>query len=190
MHLDRRRTCAKIGRRRAAEFIEFAILLPFFIFFITFAVDMGRITMLQAALQDAVQQVARGGAQNGGWDAVNPLYCPPPIARSTLVPNQSTGQPLGCTGVPLTIINSALDQTPFGNHANLLLLNSYASADGTAYSAPYCQSNAEPYVVAQASYNVSGIFLTPGLYRMMGVALGNYNWTLNATAVARVDVCH
>jgi Flp pilus assembly protein TadG len=46
--------------------IEFAMVLPLFLFILLFTVDMGRMVLLQAALQDATQQAARSGAQVGG----------------------------------------------------------------------------------------------------------------------------
>jgi hypothetical protein len=168
----------KLRRRRAVEFIEFAILLPFFVFFITFAIDMGRLTMLQASVQDATQQVARAGAQNGGWDFVDPTLCPGAVGQ--------------CTGTPLTLLTGDVKQTPYGNLLIFKSLTSYVSNDGSTYGGAFCVNNAYPYVVVHSQYDASHIFLTPGLYQFLGIALGNFkdNWTLNATAVARVDVCH
>ncbi len=53
-------------RRRGSVMIEFALLLPMFLFFIMFSIDAGRLLLLRAELQDATQQAARAGAQVGG----------------------------------------------------------------------------------------------------------------------------
>lgn len=53
-------------RRRGSVMIEFALILPLFIFFILFSIDAGRLMLLRAELQDATQQAARAGAQVGG----------------------------------------------------------------------------------------------------------------------------
>jgi Flp pilus assembly protein TadG len=52
-------------RRRAAAMVEFALLLPLFVFFVMFTVDMGRMVIMRAQLHDATQQAARAGAQIG-----------------------------------------------------------------------------------------------------------------------------
>lgn len=50
--------------------LEFALLLPLFLFLIFFTVDMGRLILTRGMLIDATQQAARTGAQVG--DAGNP----------------------------------------------------------------------------------------------------------------------
>jgi Flp pilus assembly protein TadG len=45
--------------------LEFVLLLPLFMFFITFTVDMGRVMFMHGVLQDATYQAARNGAQSG-----------------------------------------------------------------------------------------------------------------------------
>jgi hypothetical protein len=181
MYLTRRAT-RRWGHPRGVEFIEFAILLPFMLFFITFAIDMGHLTMLQAALQDGTQQVARGGAQNGGWDFLQPAACP------------NAAQSCTTSSDPWKVMTTSLNETPLAHASNLLSLVSYASPDGTTYGGPYCTGGTSPgansYIVATATYNASNIFLTPGLYTLMGITLDKFNWTLHATSVARVDVCH
>jgi Flp pilus assembly protein TadG len=62
MHPHRRST----RKRRASVMVEFALLLPMFLFFIMFSIDAGRLMLLRAELQDATQQAARAGAQVGG----------------------------------------------------------------------------------------------------------------------------
>ena len=58
-------------RRRGVVMIEFAMILPLFLFLMLFTVDMGRMVLLQAGLQDATQQSARAGAQVGGASISN-----------------------------------------------------------------------------------------------------------------------
>ncbi len=66
-------TCAALlrrgdvrGWRRGVVMLEFAMILPALVFTLLFTVDMGRMVLLQSALQDATQQAARAGAQVGG----------------------------------------------------------------------------------------------------------------------------
>ena len=194
-----RRTPRRSGQRlRAVEFIEFVIMLPFFLFFITFAVDMGRLTMLQAAMQVNTQQVARSGAQIGGWDFLDSTNCaqaPPNTCRP--------GDALGLGGSdPWNLMVAAVLDTPLlpgngrtGELAGLQYVESYVGSAGpngtTPWAGNYCTAtNGGIYVVAKTSYDASNIFLTPGLYKFVGAAIGNWHWTINSTAVARVDVCH
>ncbi len=172
-----RRTRVRGRHRRAAEYVEFAILLPFFVFFITFAVDMGRLTMLQSAVQDATQQVARAGAQSGGWDFISGTYCS--AGTGVCAPNSA----------PYKLMQSTLNQIPFANGSYVKSVSSYASDYGTTYAGPFCVNNTGSYIVAKSQYDARYVFLTPGLYALMGAALGSH-WYLNATAVARADVCH
>lgn len=53
-------------RRRGSVMIEFALMLPMFLFFVLFSIDAGRLMLMRASLQDATQQAARAGAQVGG----------------------------------------------------------------------------------------------------------------------------
>lgn len=57
-------------RRRAAVLIEFAMVIPLFLFLAVLAVDAGRWMLLRSELQDATQQAARAGAQVGGGDKI------------------------------------------------------------------------------------------------------------------------
>jgi hypothetical protein len=180
----RRHSTRRFRQPRAAEFIEFVLLLPFLIFFTTFAIDMGRITMLQASLQDAVQQVARGGAQNGGWDFVDPTSCPGTSAEC--LPGSA----------PYSVLTTDINATPYGPNLVFKKLYSFAftpnTADPTApvtYGAPDCVNNTNPYIYAYAAYDAQNVFLTPGLYTMLGVVMGKA-WYISASAVARADVCH
>lgn len=53
-------------RRRGAQMLEFAIVLPIVLFMLTFMLDMGRMVLISGVLQDATQVAARSGAQVGG----------------------------------------------------------------------------------------------------------------------------
>ena len=55
--------------RRGAQMLEFAMLLPIFMFLIVFTFDMGRLVLTTVALNDVTQQAARSGAQVGGRSA-------------------------------------------------------------------------------------------------------------------------
>jgi hypothetical protein len=46
--------------------VEFALILPLFLFLSLFAIEAGRLMLIRAELQDATQQAARSGAQVGG----------------------------------------------------------------------------------------------------------------------------
>jgi Flp pilus assembly protein TadG len=53
-------------KSRASVMVEFALILPLFVFLALFAVEAGRLMLVRAELQDATQQAARAGAQVGG----------------------------------------------------------------------------------------------------------------------------
>ena len=53
-------------KRRGSVMVEFALILPLFVFLSLFAVEAGRLMLVRAELQDATQQAARAGAQVGG----------------------------------------------------------------------------------------------------------------------------
>lgn len=61
-----RRTSARRGPlARAAVLIEFAFVLPIFLFLIIFSIDVGQLLLLKGAFQDATYAAARAGAQSG-----------------------------------------------------------------------------------------------------------------------------
>lgn len=64
----------EVKRRRGSVMIEFALVIPAFLFLIMFSIDMGRAVFYSGVLHDAVQQAARTGAQVGmaGTDRAGP----------------------------------------------------------------------------------------------------------------------
>jgi Flp pilus assembly protein TadG len=52
--------------KRGTVMLEFALILPFFLFLVFFTVDMGRMTVLSGILSDSAYVAARSGAQRGG----------------------------------------------------------------------------------------------------------------------------
>jgi len=59
------------GWRRGAQFIEFAFILPLFLFLVLFVVDAGRMLLLRAELQDYLFSAARSSAQVGYTTGLN-----------------------------------------------------------------------------------------------------------------------
>lgn len=62
----RRPRSSPTTRPRASVMVEFALILPLFLFLALFAFEAGRLMLVRAELQDATQQAARAGAQVGG----------------------------------------------------------------------------------------------------------------------------
>lgn len=54
--------------RRAATFVEFAIVLPIFVFMMLFTIDMGTVILMSGAMNDSSFSAARAGAQKGGGE--------------------------------------------------------------------------------------------------------------------------
>jgi len=161
-------------KRRGVEFLEFAIVLPIFIIFLLFTVDMARLAILQAGLQDATQQLARGGAQIGGWGG----RCP----------NATTT----CHGVPVAAFQNDVTNMPLGATSSIgSILSWTTTADGTPASGQgpvagtWCGPNA-PYVVAYTTYNPHDFFITPLLNDTLHLLVPG--WHLSAHAVARCEI--
>jgi hypothetical protein len=53
-------------RRRGTVFLEFAMIMPLFLFLVLFSIDMGRMVLVAGAMNDAAYVSARSGAQLGG----------------------------------------------------------------------------------------------------------------------------
>lgn len=51
--------------RRGTQILEFALLLPLFLFMLLFSIDMGRMVLISGAVHDAAFVAARAGAQVG-----------------------------------------------------------------------------------------------------------------------------
>ena len=145
--------------RRGVQFIEFVILFPFYLLFLLFIIDMGRVTMMQAGIQDATQAVARNGAQYGGLPD-----CP-----------TNGGQ---CGGATWTSFQTNVKNLPGGVSGTLVSLVALSGGGATG-----CSANS-PYVTVRATYNYN--FLTPGAYQVVHVIASG--WTISATATARCEI--
>ncbi len=153
-------TSTRRNRRRGVEMLEFAILLPIFIFILMFTIDMGNVIFLSGTLHDAVFVAARSGAQVGAG-----CY----------------NDPVGgdCAGPSRNAFNQALAGIPGVRQS---YVNSFAVTEGaTCTNVP-----GGNYVVVRASYRVH--FITPGLFSLINVATAGHGWSLSATGVARCEV--
>lgn len=156
---------SRVGtRRRATQFLEFALLLPAFILFLLFTVDMGRIVMIQAGLQDATQQVAAYGAQNGGLgsECVNGGDC--------------------TSGTVSSNFQSAMALVPWTTPDRLGPIHVVRGGGSDAASGA-CSSSA-PYVTVTTSYTPT--FITPGVLGFFNLVTPN--WTLRASASALCEI--
>lgn len=62
---------AQRRRRRGTVMLEFALLLPLFMFLVLFTVDVGRLTFYMGALNDATYLSARAASQYGSTGPAN-----------------------------------------------------------------------------------------------------------------------
>jgi len=150
-------------KRRASQYIEFAILLPIFIVILLFIIDAGQMVLVQAGLQDAAQQIARTGAQQGG-----------------LGPECQTGT--SCTsGAIYNELVTAIDAIPGGNGANLDSSRPIVAVSG---GGTYGCTTASPYVTVQVNYNDQLVF--PGIKAILTTI--DPSWELHASATARCEI--
>jgi len=147
-------------RRRGTQFIEFAILLPVFLVMLMLIVGMGEVVLTQAGLQDALQQVARTGAQQGGLGAgcVTGGVCDASSSAATELANQVSAIPGG-------------DPTKL------------SAISVTAGGGSECSVNS-PYVTVSVTYS-QGLSV-PGVTQLLNFIAPT--WTLHASATARCEV--
>jgi uncharacterized membrane protein len=151
-------------KRRGSVMIEFALLLPLFLFLILFSVDAGLMFLVKSELQDATQQAVRAGAQVGGAG----LLCSDPgkTAFTTSVNGSVTLKAAGFEG---------------GDPCS-----------GISFDASICTDTPSGmYVSATTTY--SHHLITPGLGSLLELATGTSNnlpgqFTMTANSSARCEV--
>lgn len=149
-------------KSRASLMIEFAIILPLFIFFILFSIDAGRLMLLRAELQDATQQAARAGAQVGGAE----LNGSTP-SRSAF--NRAIEYSVGLSQdrvVSFTIVEPASKKCGTGS----------VSASHVTISSEYSASLVTPGLEALLELATSDVSIPQG------------GWLLRATSTARCEI--
>ena len=147
-------------RRRGTQFIEFAILLPVFLVMLLLIVGMGELVLTQAGLQDALQQVARTGAQQGGLGS----DCP-------------TGGVCSSSSAAADELSTQVSAMPGGDPTKLSAI-SVSAGGGSDCSA------SSPYFTVSVDYS-SGLSI-PGITALIGLVAPT--WTLHASATARCEV--
>lgn len=173
-----RRAAARHGsvrRSRGATMIEFAFILPIFMFMLLFIIDMGTMILMQGAMQDATYSAARTGAQYGG------------AAVGTTCQNGASDCQTGYTRIAL---NDAAGQIPgyprLGHIVSMGITSGAKCTSGTANGT----NNVNGFVSIKVTYTTR--MVTPGLagmLRMLGSNSGTGNeWTSTAVGVARCQI--
>lgn len=160
--------------RRAVAMIEFALVLPMFLFLIVFTIDMGHLILMSGSVQDATHTAARVGAQLGGA-GVNT--------------NSGGGIACGngsrnCNSDAYRALTDTVAQIPTAD--TLGQLEHMEIATGSRCTT----GGADDHVTLRVRYSTR--LVTPGLSALLSFVSGkpeNYeSWNLNATAVARCEV--
>lgn len=153
--------------------IEFAFILPIFMFLLLFTIDMGQVILMSGAMQDATFSAARAGAQVGGASV---------DARTGTTVCGRTG---ACSsGSTYRTFARAADQIPFAATKSATKLSIRSGGVCTT-------TGADSHVGIDVTYNVR--LLTPGLNSMLGLMNGtnggkDADWAMKATAVARCEI--
>lgn len=158
-----------IARRRGAAFLEFVLVLPFLLGVLLLTLDVGRLVLAQASLQDATSAAARAGARVGYAGGAPSQNCSAgassvDIAYRTFC-TAAQGMP---TGPILSFtINEPLDLTPLGATCTSSIGSQYVRVTATSDFRP----------------------LTPGLALFSGSAEGGLRrMDIASTSVARCEI--
>jgi len=146
-------------RRRAVQFIEFALIMPFFVVLIFFALDIGRMSIAYATMQDLATTTAIAGAQSGGVCLAS---------DGTVDCNNGPG------AKALSQSDEILAALPAGLVSNVAA--AYPSGDKCTVD------GANSYVTVTLKFDVQ--MLTPGLSLLAGTLSGHPGKTLTMTTTA------
>lgn len=152
--------------------LEFALILPIFMFMLIFAIDMGHLVLMSGAMQDATFSAARTGAQVGGAgiDASG--------SGSVVCAN---GQPCK-VGSTYNSLKDTAAQIPGAGNLDKLTMKVMKGA--------VCKDGVNDHVQISSTFQTQ--LLTPGLGPLLNMMGGNGEnwdtWTLSATAIARCEV--
>lgn len=161
--------------RRGATMLEFALVLPIFMFMLLFAIDMGHLVLMSGAMQDATFSAARTGAQVGGG-GIN--------ARGTGSVVCANNQPCRSGSTYTSLTDTAAQIPGFGDLGHLKGMKVNTGA--------VCLEGANDHVQVTATYETR--LLTPGLGVMLNMMSNGGSddrwdtWTLSSTAIARCEV--
>lgn len=155
--------------------IEFAFVLPIFMFLLMFVVDMGNLVLQSGAMQDATFSAARTGAQVGGGGIST--------AGSGSVVCGDGGD---CSnGAARANLNATAAQIPGNGKLGQIVSMEVVRGNKCTID--------QPNVTLRTTYSTQ--LVTPGLAGMLRLATGTSgtsaadgNWTLRATATARCEV--
>jgi Flp pilus assembly protein TadG len=162
-------------KRLGTAMLEFALILPIFMFMMVFVLDMGHLVLMSGAIQDATFSAARTGAQLGGGGV-----------------DGSSGGAIVCTngaacqsGSTWQTLNQTAQQIP--GYGSLGELKRMTVVKGARCAA----TGSDTHVVVRSEYSTE--LLTPGLGGLLSLFSGKSNnldgdWTLTATAVARCEI--
>ncbi|MGZ4639143.1 MAG: TadE family protein [Actinomycetes bacterium] len=159
------------GRRgrpgRAATMIEFALVLPIFLFLMLLTVDMGLLMLTSGAMNDTAFSAARAGAEAGGAGLEHgALACP--------VDGHCQ------SGISYDTAEEGLAQMPLGPSSY-----AYDHSTFTVESGALCTAGGpDTFVTVKMHYRVHTF--TPGLSALLGIN-GDSDWPLTATGVARCE---
>jgi Flp pilus assembly protein TadG len=170
---SRLRPTATRRRRRGSQYIEFLILLPFWIFMMFFLVGIGEMVLVHAGLQDATQQIARAGAQQGGLDWDGTLICNATAGAST----STSGT--GCASAIYQQFVNNVAAMPGGNVADIVSVEAVRGGN-------FACSAANPYVTVTVTYGAT--FDVPLMNAFMSSVNPNYTITTSATARCEIGI--
>ena len=162
--------------RKAATFLEFAFILPIFMFMLMFTLDMGHMMLMSGAMQDATYSAARTGAQAGGASI---------DIRANTSPCPQSG--VCSQGSSYRSLQDTMRQIP--GSGKLIELR-----DMTIVHGGRCTNDGvNDHVEIRTRYDLH--LITPGLTAMLDMfsegkqaGVDNSAWTLKSTAVARCEV--
>lgn len=152
---------AGVRRSRGAGMLEFALILPIFIFMCLFVIDVGHVMLMSATAQDGAFVAARTVAQNGGNDGGGTGN-----AHSGLAWDSFSDTMNGAPAVTDEQLNKAYFAVTSGNQC--------------------ASSGWNSYVRVKASMTVP--LLTPGMWHLIGAAGNPNGWTITARGMARCEI--
>lgn len=145
--------------------LELAMLLPLFLLMTLFAVDMGRLIVVNGAVADATFHAARVGAQTGGACPDNGSQCNDPDAAGA---------------VSALAFYETVDAYPAINRNGVPDTNGFVVETGGTCT----NSGLDRHITIRTQYDIKPI--TPGLYTLAGL-VGD-GWSVSNAAVVRCDV--
>lgn len=171
-------------KNRATTMLEFAIVLPIFLFMMLFTIDMGTVILISGSVNDVTYSAARAGSQSGGAGVAVASGSVTYVCSDAGSTNRTCNR-----GRSYQVLESGIDAIPFGGSGDSRL---FSKPSMTIVSGSRCQ-NASTMVVIRSDYTVN--MITPGLNSMMNIIGGRDDsnfpekgWRLSTTGVARCEI--